>query len=97
MRWRAQKVDEFEVSDVSERLTPYAFSRSDTLSDSVVDDDLAERAITLLRVMPRNQQRETVESLLCPNDPQRGRRVIDGLIDAALATEDDKGRLRRLA
>jgi hypothetical protein len=47
--------------------------------------------------MPRNQPREKVEKLLSPNDPQRARRAVDALIDAALATEDERGCLRRIA
>jgi hypothetical protein len=46
-------------------------------------------------VMPCNQHRETIEGLLSPNDPERGRRAVDALIDASLAAEDDTGHLRR--
>jgi len=98
MRRRAQTTDEFEVRGVAERLAPYRVSLSDPLSRrEVVDDDLAKKAVTLLKLMPRNQPRETVEDLLSPNDPLRGRRAVDALIDAALATEDERGRLRRIA
>ena len=98
MRRRAQTTDEFEVRGVAERLAPYGVSLSDPSSRlEVVDDDLAKKAVTLLKLMPRNQPRETVEDLLSPNDPLRGRRAVDALIDAALATEDERGRLRRIA
>jgi hypothetical protein len=47
--------------------------------------------------MPSNQRRETIQELLSPNDPDRGRRAVDALIDAAFAAEDQAGRLRRIA
>ena len=62
-----------------------------------VEDELVEKAATLLLVMPSNQRRETIQELLSPNDPDRGRRAVDALIDAAFATEDHAGRLRRIA
>jgi hypothetical protein len=81
--------------DVAERLAPYEVSYVPDVSRlEEADDDLVERAATLLLVMPGNQRRETIEALLCPNDPGRGRRAVDALIDAALAAEDDAGRLR---
>jgi hypothetical protein len=97
---RSRKADEFEVTGVADRLTPYSISRPDSVErhDEVgVDDELLEKAVTLLRFAPRNLRRETVEKLLAPHDPQRGRRVVDALIGAALATEDSYGRLRRAA
>ncbi len=60
-------------------------------------NELVGRAVTLLTLLPRNQPREKVERLLSPNDPQRGARAIDALIAAALATEDERGRLCRTA
>jgi hypothetical protein len=97
MKWRAQNVDEFEVNGVADRLAPYGVSPPEAMSQSeVVGDDLVEKAVTLLKVMPRNQRRETVEDLLSPNDPPRGRRAVDALIGAAFAVEDELGRLRRI-
>ncbi len=55
-----------------------------------------ERAATLLTVMPRNQLRKTIESLLAPHDLERGRQAVDALIDAAFAVEDETGHLRRM-
>jgi hypothetical protein len=47
--------------------------------------------------MPRNQHRHTIEELLSPNDPEKGRRAVDALIEAAFAAEDDAGHLHRIA
>jgi hypothetical protein len=57
--------------------------------------ELLEKAVTLLTFSPRNQAREKVEKLVSPNDPARGRRAVDALIEAALVTEDERGRLCR--
>lgn len=79
-----------------DRLLPYSVSQREPAGHGAPDDDeLVEKAVTLLTVMPRNQRRETVESLLSPNDPQKGRRAVDALIAADLATEDAHGRLHR--
>ena len=95
---RSRKTDEFEVQGVADRLLPYELSHPEPVGhDEQTDDELVEKAITLLRFMPRNQPRETVEDLLSPNDPQRGRRAVDALIEAALATVDAQGRLQRIA
>jgi hypothetical protein len=95
---RSRRVDEFEVRDVPDRLLAYGISAPAPIEhDETVEDDLVAKAVTLLTFMPRNQPREKVEKLLSPNDPQRGRRAVDALIDAALATEDERGRLRRIA
>jgi hypothetical protein len=81
---------------VADRLLPYAVSQRDSVEHGAADDDeLVRKAVTLLTVMPRNQQRETLESLLSPNDPQKGRRAVDALIAADFATEDARGRLHR--
>ncbi len=96
---RSRQVDEFEVTGVAERLTPYSLSQLDSIErhDSAgIDDELLEKAVTLLSFTPRNLRRQTVENLLAPNDPERGRRVVDALIARALATEDPYGRLRRV-
>ena len=98
MRRRSQDADRFHVTGFAERLAPYDVSCFPTVAEhEEVDGDLVERAATLLLVMPRNQRRETIEGLLSPNDPERGRRAVDALIDAAFATEDTAGRLRRIA
>jgi hypothetical protein len=95
---RSRRVDEFEVRDVPDRLLAYGISAPPPIEhDETVEDELMEKAVTLLTFMPRNQPREKVEKLLSPNDPQRGRRAVDALIEAALATEDERGRLRRIA
>jgi hypothetical protein len=91
---QARAPEQFHV-DVAERLAPYEVSYLPDVSGlEEADDDLVQKAATLLLVMPGHQRRETIEGLLCPNDPDRGRRAVDALIDAALAAEDDAGRLR---
>ena len=96
MRGR-KSTEEFRVSGVVERLTPYEGAQVDVPDDEVADPELVERAATLLAVMPRNQLRSTVERLLSPNDLEKGRRAIDALIDAAFAIEDETGHIRRVA
>jgi hypothetical protein len=96
MRGRNSK-EEYRVSGVVERLTPYEGAQVRVPEDEVADPELVERAATLLAVMPRNQLRSTVERLLSPNDLEKGRRAIDALIDAAFAVEDETGHIRRLA
>ena len=95
---RSRKIDEFEVRGVADRLLPYELSQpAPVRHEEEADDELVERAATLLRFMPRNQPREMVENLLSPNDPMKGRRAVDALIEAALATVDSRGRLQRIA
>ena len=95
---RSRRVDEFEVRGVADRLLPYGVSEEESVDHGEEpEDELVERAVTLLRFMPRNQPRETVEDLLSPNDPLKGRRAVDALIEAALATVDARGRLQRIA
>ena len=95
---RRQESDQFHVSGVAERLTRYETSKPpDIGDDEAVDPELVERAATLLTVMPRNQLRKTIESLLAPHDLERGRQAVDALIDAAFAIEDETGHLRRVA
>ena len=87
---------EFQATGIAARLGQYETSHVPSLhGDDTVDDELVERAATLLSVMPRNQLRATVESLLSPDDLERGRRAIDALIDAAFAMEDETGHIRR--
>jgi hypothetical protein len=96
---RSRKVDEFEVTGVAHRLTPYSVTRHDpmeTCDEVGIDDELLDKAVTLLNFGPRNIRRETVEKILAPNDAQRGRRVVDALIRAELVTEDPYGRLCRV-
>ena len=94
---RSRRIDEFEVRGVADRLLPYELSRPDPIGHAeVADTDLVEKAVTLLRFMPRNQPRERVEKLLSPDDPLKGRRAVDSLIEAALATVDAQGRLQRI-
>ena len=96
MRGR-KHAEDFRVSGVVERLTPYETTQVEVPDEEVADPELVERAATLLAVMPRNQLRSTVERLLSPNDLEKGRRAIDALIDAAFAIEDETGHIRRLA
>ena len=89
---------QFHISGVAERLTLYETSKPpDVVDDGAVDPELVERAAALLTVMPRNQLRKTIESLLAPHDLERGRQAVDALIDAAFAVEDETGHLRRTA
>jgi hypothetical protein len=93
-----QEPDQFQVSDVAERLTLYETATlPDMTAEEAVDPELVERAATLLSVMPRNQLRKTIEGLLAPHDLERGRQAVDALIDAAFAVEDETGHLRRIA
>jgi len=91
---RGAKADEFRVMDVAERVAPYDFEiRTPDLASET--DELVQKAATLLLVMPPNQHRSTIEDLLSPNDPERGRHVVDVLIESAFVEEDDAGHLRR--
>jgi hypothetical protein len=81
-----------------ERLTPYeAVEPRVVADDDGVEPELVERAATLLAVMTTRQRRETIEQLLSPNDPDRGRRAVDALIESAFAIEDEMGHLRKVA
>lgn len=87
------------VARVSERLEPYLAAREareearppGADAAAPVLDELAQRAMTFVTVMPPRQHRETIEELVSPNDPELGRRAIDALIEGALVTEDDRG------
>jgi hypothetical protein len=96
MRGR-KDTEEFRVTGVVERLTPYEGAQVDVPDEGAADPELVERAATFLAVMPRKQLRSTVERLLSPNDLEKGRRAIDALIDAAFAVEDETGHIRRVA
>ena len=92
---RRARLEEFRVEGVVERLAPYDVALVDDVrSSQAVDGELVKKAATLLQLMPRNQRRETIEDLVCPNDQPRGRRAVDALIDAEFAAEDWTGRLR---
>ena len=82
---------------MADRLLPYELSHPEPIGhDEGADTALVEKAVTLLRFMPRNQPRERVEKLLSPNDPVKGRHAVDALIEASLATVDAQGRLQRI-
>jgi hypothetical protein len=96
VRQRRESGREFQATGVAERLGAYETSDVPALDrDDQADEELVERAATLLSVMPRNQLRATIEHLLAPDDLERGRRAVDTLIDAAFAVEDETGHLRR--
>ena len=85
---------------VAERLRPYVngFTPTDEASgrtEPELVDDLMQRAVVLLTVMPRSQHRETIVKLISPYDPERGSRAVDALVEASLIAEDAEGRLRR--
>lgn len=91
---------EFHVAGIASRLSRYETSQVAAPASADVDDadeELVERAATLLSVMPRNQLRATIENLLSPNDLERGRRALDALIESAFAIEDETGHIRRTA
>jgi hypothetical protein len=93
---RSRKLDEFELHGVTDRLLAYEIAPSPALEHvDAVDTELLERALTLVRFSPRKRPRESVEKLLSPNDPERGRRAVDALIEAALVAQDERGRLCR--
>jgi hypothetical protein len=95
---RDRSGDEYRVTGVADRLDVYETAGApEVATDDTAEEELVERAATLLSVMPRNQLRATIESLLSPNDLERGRRAIDALIDRAFAAEDETGHLRRTA
>jgi hypothetical protein len=94
-----------DVADVAKRLEPYIdapHSRGedaryrDAHQVSPAIDDLLERAATLVAVMPPRQRRATIEELVCPHDPERGRHAVDALIEGAFAAEDERGCLHLL-
>jgi hypothetical protein len=98
VRRRSGKSDHFAVQSVAERVASYAYTHVDGESGAdVPEEDLVEKAATLLLVMPPNQTRKTIEELVAPHDPERGERAVAALIESAVAVEDADGRLRRLA
>jgi hypothetical protein len=94
---RRARADTYEVDGVAERLAAYeVVAHVEEVDGPDVEPELLERGVRLLLIMPGHPRRETVESLLSPNDPERGRRAVDALIESAFAAEDDAGRIRRL-
>ena len=90
--------DRFAVHGIAARVASYEYARPDEpIHATPVEDDLVEKAATLLLVMPPNQPRKTIEELVAPHDPERGERAVAALIDSAFAVEDADGRLRRRA
>jgi hypothetical protein len=94
-----------DVADVAKRLKPYIDAPHSRGEDAQYRDahqapptidDLMERAATLVAVMPPRQRRATIEELVCPHDPERGRHVVDALIEGAFAAEDERGCLHLL-
>jgi hypothetical protein len=91
---------------VTERLEPYVVGSSEEIEDVAVTalpaaeaevlDELMQRTVLLLAVMPRNQRRETIEEIISPHDLERGRRAIDALVESGYVAVDEAGRLRRL-
>ena len=85
-----------QSSGVAERLAPYDLPDLPGIDvESVVEHELVERAAMLVTVMPRPDRR-TIEELLAPNDPDRGRIAVDTLVASGVASEDDAGHLRRV-
>jgi hypothetical protein len=104
---RVREAAREDTADVANRLRPY-IDTPHSLGDaapalptyqavSPVLDELGERAVTFLAVMPPRQRRATIEGLVSPNDPERGRRAVDALIEGAFVAEDERGCLRLLA
>lgn len=104
MRRRRKEAEEYVGVDVAARLRPYLDAYTDDESrrapgaapNAELLDELMERAVNLLMVMPWNQRRETIENLLSPYDLAHGRRAVDALIEAAFVAEDHTGHLRLL-
>jgi hypothetical protein len=93
-----------DVADVRMRLGPY-LDTSPRGADapehngheaSPALDELTERAVTFVTVMPPRQRRATIEELVCPHDLERGRRAVETLIECSYLAEDERGCLRLL-
>jgi len=85
-----------ERNVVAERLAPYDVPDLPGFSaETAVERELVERAAMLVTVMP-HPDRRTIEELLAPNDPDRGRVAVDTLVASGVAAEDDAGHLRRV-
>lgn len=91
---------------VTERLEPYVVGSPKEIdgvtapalpgAEAEVLDELMQRAVLLLAVMPRNQRREAIEEIISPHELDRGRRAIDALIRSGYVAVDEAGRLLRL-
>ena len=97
MRGRRKTQDDYRVGDIAERLREYGTAdvTAHLGPTDAVERELVERAARLLAAMPRKQLRSKIETLVSPNDVERGRRAIDALIDVAFAIEDETGHVRR--
>jgi hypothetical protein len=92
-----------DVVDVTKRLGPYldtslrgADAPEHDAQASPALDELTERAVTFVTVMPPRQRRATIEELVCPHDLERGRRAVETLIERSYLAEDERGCLRLL-
>ena len=92
------------MKGVAERLRPYTDSSFDDAGgretrEPVVAsplDDLTERVLTLVAVMPPGQRRGTIAELVSPHDIERGRLAVEKLIGDERLAEDNLGFLRLL-
>ena len=95
MRGTRQR-EEFAAPAVADRVAAYDVSRVPGIFvPERVEQELADKAATLLTVMPPHQDRTTIEELLAPHDPERGRLAVDALIASGFAVVDERGHLRR--
>jgi hypothetical protein len=94
---RGTGTEGFVAQGIADRVASYECDHVDEQPPAEqVEDELVEKAATLLLVMPPNQPRRTIEQLVSPHDPVRGERAVAALIESAFAVEDAKGRLRRV-
>jgi hypothetical protein len=64
---RSRKVEEFEVHGVADRLLAYEVASSPPIQHADgVETELLERAVTLVRFIPRNHPRERWRSFSHP-------------------------------
>lgn len=81
---------------MAKRLEPYLDARHSNGAPEGHDtspllDELAERAATLVTVMPPRPRRAMIEELVCPNDRERGRRAVSALVERGVLAEDERG------
>ena len=81
---------------VASRLEAYLDTPASPTDAPPALDDAMERAMTFVAAMPPFQRRATIEQLVAPHDPERGRQALDALIESAFVAEDDRGCLRLL-
>lgn len=91
---RRKHAETYSVTGIVDRLAPYETWEPEVSVEDAAEPELVERAARLLAIMPSNQRRETIELLLSPNNPERGSRAVDALIESAFAVEDERGYLR---